>query len=285
VRKNGVINAGDSTFAQMAFELPERKNDLMRNDLIVLNVIASNAAKGWARPIYFTNPYGELGFGQYLRKEGLSYRLVPVKNNFPQQAWVVDQALQQNRLGGTAIRDNNTGVMFKALMNEFRTGGASKSGVYLDEENRRNLLSVRATYGEAAGNMADAGQKAEAVQLLQKAEAAISTENLPYAMTSRYNSHNQTALIYLEAAYKAGNTTLANTLKTSINKDLQDQKAYYNYLKSEREELFRSMEQEALINDLMITVFETVVRSYEQKTPVVENPAGAAPAATDSTNR
>lgn len=275
VRKNGVINAGDSTFAQMAFELPETKNDLMRNDLIVLNVIASNAAKGWERPIYFTNPYGELGFGQYLRKEGLSYRLVPVANKFPQQNWVIDKALRENRMGGTAIRDNNMPVMFKAVRDEFRTGGAEKAGVYFDEENRRHLLSIRATYGEAAGNLADAGQKAEAQQVLQKAEQMINTANLPYAMTSRYNQHNQTAMIYLEAAYKAGNTQLANTLKTAINKDLQDQKAYYNYLKSEREELFRSMEQEALINDLMIQVFETVVKSYEQKTPVVEQPAGA----------
>lgn len=275
VRKNGVINAGDTTFAQMAFELPEGKNDLMRNDLIVLNVIASNAQKGWERPIYFTNPYGELGFGQYLRKEGLAYRLVPVNNKFPQQNWVVDKALRENRMGGTAIRDNNMGVMFKALMNEFRTGGAEQPGVYFDEENRRHLLSIRSTYGEAAGNLADAGQQAQAQQLLQKAEQMISTDNLPYAMTSRYNQHNQTAMIYLEAAYKAGNTQLAQTLKAAINKDLQDQKAYYNYLKTEREDLFRSMEQEALINDLMITVFETVVKSYEQKTPVVEQPAGA----------
>jgi hypothetical protein len=122
------------------------------------------------------------------------------------------------------------------------------------------------------------------LKLLEKSEQMIDTANLPYAMAGRYNSHNQTAMIYLEAAYKAGNQTLVNKLKSAINKDLQDQKRYYDYLRGEKEELFNSMQQEALINDRMITVFETLVKNYEQKTPVVEMPKGAAPnaAAADS---
>ena len=45
---------------------------------LYLNIIAANK---WKRPIYFTSPYGELGFQQYLRTDGLTYRLVPVKNS------------------------------------------------------------------------------------------------------------------------------------------------------------------------------------------------------------
>ncbi len=43
----------------------------MKNDLAVMNVIAANK---WKRPIYFTSPFSELGFSQYLRADGLSYR-------------------------------------------------------------------------------------------------------------------------------------------------------------------------------------------------------------------
>lgn len=269
LRKNGVVNPTDTLVSPMAFELPENKNDLTRSDLIMLNIIAANQ---WKRPIYFTSPFGELGFGQYIRKDGLTYRLLPVQNSFPQQNWLVDAAMRQARLGGTAIRDNNTNVMYNNLMNKFHFGNADIGGVYFDEENRRHLLTVRSTYAEAAGNLSDQGRKQEALNLLNKAEQGISPANLPYAMVSRYNSHNQTAMIYLEAAYKAGNQQLAQKLSSAIQKDLSDQKKYYDYLRNNKEELFETLTSEAQINDIMMQVFAELQKKYSQKPPVVEMP-------------
>jgi hypothetical protein len=242
------------------------------------------AANNWKRPIYFTSPWGDLGFGQYLRKDGMAYRLLPIKNKFPQQNWMVDQAMRQARIGGTAIRDNNTDVVYQNLMNKFKFGGANKAGVYFDEENRRHLLSIRSTYGEAAGNMADEGKKQEALNILNKAEKGISTENLPYAMASRFNSHNQTGLIYLEAAYKSGDQQLAKKISTAIKKDLSDQKKYYDYLRTEKEDMFQSLAQEAQINDIIQQVFDAIQQKYTQKAPVTEHPEkpGEVP---DSTNK
>ena len=54
-----------------------RKNALFKNDLAILNIIAANK---WKRPIYFTMPYNKLGFDNYLRRDGMAYRLVPVEN-------------------------------------------------------------------------------------------------------------------------------------------------------------------------------------------------------------
>src|SRR5688572_24537271 len=75
VRGNKTLNPEDSVVSPMVFEIPQRKLSagLSRSDLMVLNIIAANK---WKRPIYFTSPYGDLGFAQYLRKDGLSYRLV-----------------------------------------------------------------------------------------------------------------------------------------------------------------------------------------------------------------
>ena len=197
---------------------------------------------------------------------------MPVKNEFPQQRWIVDQALR-----GTSIRDNNSDVMFNNLMNKFTSGNANKPGVYFDEENRRHLLSVRSVFAEAAGNLADKQRSPEAIKLLDKSESLLSTQNFPYAMTSRYNSHNQTAMLYLEAAYKAGYKPLAQKLKTAINKDLSDQKAYYDYLKTEKEDFYLSMAREADINDFMIQLLETIEKNYNtSKVPVQENPKRAA---------
>lgn len=226
VRKNGTVLASDSVIDEMRFEIPRNKLDqgFVRSDFIILNIIASNK---WKRPIYFTSPMGELGFAEFLRKDGMSYRLVPVITSNPQQNWVVEQAFRQNGLGGTQIRANNLDSMYKTMMNDFEFGGANKKGVYFDEENRRHILSIRSLFGEAAGNMADEGRMDEAQKLIDKVESGISPDNLPYGLVSRYNSHNQTTMVYLEGCYKAGKKELAEKVRAAVRKDLEQQFDYY----------------------------------------------------------
>ena len=258
VRKNGTVNAGDSVLSEIRFEAG--KNAMQRNDLMILNIIAAN---NWKRPIYFTSPFGELGFGDYLRKDGLSYRLVPVANKFPQQNWIVNAAMREMGLGGTQIRDNNMDSIFNTLYTKYQFGNADKPGVYFDEENRRQLLTLRSLFAEAAGNLADAGKKEEGSRLLDKIEKGINPINMPYAMTSRYNSHNQTAMIYLEACYKTGRKDLAEKVKQAIRNDLNDQKKYYEYLKDSRPELFGAFERtEYPINEILLQVLNEVEKKY-----------------------
>ncbi len=122
------------------------------------------------------------------------------------------------------------------LLNKFVFN--SKKGTYLDEENRRHALNIRSTYAEGAGNLADAGRKEEALKILAKSDSTITEGILPYAMTSRFNSHNLNGLVYLEAAYKAGNMTLANKVKAALKKDFEQQKKYYEYIRLNREEFY-----------------------------------------------
>ncbi|MCR6719018.1 MAG: hypothetical protein NVV59_01745 [Chitinophagaceae bacterium] len=177
VRSNGTVNADDSIISPLRFEIT--RNNLFKNDLVILNILAANK---WKRPIYFTSAFGELGFGQYLRKDGMAYRLVPVQMKYPQQNWVLERTMQELSrrynvgLGGTSIRDNNYETMYNNLNNKFMFGGASTKGVYFDEENRRHLLNIRSVYAEAVGNLADAGKKDQALQLLSKVEAGIDPE-------------------------------------------------------------------------------------------------------------
>jgi len=259
VRRNGTVNPTDSVLNEMYIDLAPNKNDLGRNDLIILAIIAANNFK---RPIYFTSPYGELGFGQYLRKDGISYRLVPVKNKFPQSKWTVDSSFRAMRLGGTPIRDNNLDTMYRNMMEKFAGGNADKPNVYFDEENRRHLLTLRSAYGEIAGNLADEGRKDDAKKILNKFESMASQENFPYAMAGRYNQHNQTTLVYLEGAYKAGYTELADKVAKAVRKDLEQQKKYYDYLKADREALYNSVALEDQVNNILLTTLDLVERKY-----------------------
>ncbi len=275
VRKNGTVNATDSVLSELRFEIPEDKlnGGLVRSDLMILNIIASN---NWKRPIYFTAAFGELGFSQYLRKDGLSFRLVPIVNKYPQQNWVTDKTLREVRMGGTQVRDNNSDSMYNNLMTKYAFGGADKKGIYFDEENRRHILNLRSLYAEAAGNMADLGRKEEAQKLLDKVEKGILIENMPYALVSRYNSHNQTGLLYLEACYKAGKTDLAEKVRVAMRKDLEQQAKYYAYIKDSRSELYGGFERsEAPINEAMLAVLDAIEQKYAPQTqvkPTTEGP-------------
>ena len=149
----------------------------MKNDLAVLNVIAAN---NWKRPIYFTTFFDDLGFGSYLRKDGLAYRLVPV--------------------AGSQV---NTGWMTDKLMKKFAAGNADMPGVYFDEANRRQLLSIRGAYAELAMDLVAKGRKEDAKACLKKADKMMLAGNLPYGHISSSNMHNRFSLVFLEACYQA----------------------------------------------------------------------------------
>ncbi len=217
VRRNGTVNAGDSVLTEMRFDIP--KTALFKNDAAILNLIAANK---WKRPIYFTSEYRELGFGAYLRQDGLTNRLVPVANSPVNKDWVYDK-----------------------MMNKFVFGNANVSGVYFDEENRRHLGSIRLAYAQAAGNLADNGRKEEAKKMLQKVDKGMLEENYGYGMVSRYQQHNYISLQFLEACYKAGDTALAEKVSRSVKKDLEQQVNYYANLDENKQDQFRSDNEQA----------------------------------------
>ena len=202
VLKNGTANAKDSIVSEMRFEIP--KGAMVKNDLALLNIIAANK---WNRPIYFTNPGAELGFDQYLRRDGLSFRLVPVEGNRVNTDWMLDKA-----------------------MNKFAFGNANSKGVYFDEENRRHLNTIRTAYAELAMDLAAKNRKDDATKVLEKVDKMLDQANFAYGMTSRSNLHNRNSLLFLEACFSAGDTVLAVKVSKSVKTDLQQQLKYYNSL-------------------------------------------------------
>ena len=200
--KNGTVNATDSIVGSLDFSLP--RNALMKNELAVLNIIAAN---NWKRPIYFTNAGAELGFDQYLRRDGLSYRLAPVKNSKVNTNWMLDK-----------------------LTNKFSFGNADKAGVYFDEENRRHLNGIRSAYAELAIDLASKNRKDDARAVLNKVDKMMLESNFGYGLTSRGNLHNRNSLLFLEACYLAGDKALIQKVSNAVKKDLQQQVNYYNTL-------------------------------------------------------
>jgi hypothetical protein len=212
VRSNGTVNPEDSVLSELRFDIP--KAALYKNDAAILNIIAANK---WKRPIYFTSEYRELGFGAYLRQDGLTNRLVPVANSPVNKNWVYDK-----------------------MMNKFVFGNANVSGVYFDEENRRHLNTIRLAYAQAAGNLAENGKKEEARKMLQKCDKGMLEENFSYGMVSRYQQHNYVSLQFLEACYKADDKVLAEKVGKMVKRDLEQQMNYYSHLDERKQDQFRN---------------------------------------------
>jgi len=233
VRANKTVNPTDTVVSEVDFELAKNKNVLFKNDLAIINIIAANK---WKRPIYFTAPNTgqELGLSNYLRKDGLTYRLVPVKNNTGiNTEWVVDK-----------------------LLHKYGFGSANIKGVYFDEQNRVHLNSIRQTYADGAAGMADLGKKDEAIKLLDMADKGILEENMPYAMVSHGNQHDYFSLRFLEACYKAGYTKLADHVSKALHKDLDQQTKYYQALPESKQETMRGEQQSTQQMQQLLTMME-----------------------------
>ena len=78
IRAEGWVRPTDRLQPFIEFELPG--NTLIKDELIILDILASNK---WERPIYFAATVTGsklLGLDKYLRSEGLAKRIVPVAN-------------------------------------------------------------------------------------------------------------------------------------------------------------------------------------------------------------
>ena len=201
VRADSVVGVNDTAvLPALNFEIT--RSTLMKNDLTVLGIIAANK---WKRPIYFTNPSTEgLGLDAYLRRDGMSYRLVPIAN-----------------------AEVNPDYMMDKVMNKFSTGNANKAGVYFDEENRRHLNNIRQAYADLANYMGQANRKEDGKKVLEKMDKLMLEENMPYGMVSRYQMQNRTSLMTLEAAYRNEYKELIDKISKSVKKDLNEQMDYY----------------------------------------------------------
>jgi hypothetical protein len=244
VKQNGTVNATDSVVSEVKFEIP--KTMLFKNDAAVLNIIAANKRK---RPIYFTSAdAGGIGINNYIRMDGLTYRFVPVLNSEVNNDWAYDK-----------------------MMNKFKFGSAEVMGVYFDEENRRHLNSIRLAYAQAASSLADNGKKEEAKKMLNKCDKMMLEENFPYGMVSRRQQHNQFSLQMLIAAYKAGDTILADKINRSVKKDLDQQMNYITNLDDTKQEAMQFEMQD--VQRLLMGMQQIEMQFKNQKVIPTETPA------------
>ncbi len=244
VLSNGTVGATDTGVVdQMTFDFT--RNGILKNDLAVLAVIAANAKNGWNRPVYFTSAFDELGFGKYIRRDGLSYRLVPIENSPVNTDWALKLLTDEKK---------------------WQFGNANIAGVYFDEENRRHLLTIRQAHAEIALDLSRKGRKEEARKILERADKNMLEQNFPYGMSGRGNQHNRTSAFFMQACFEADAKDLAKKVGDAIKKDLQQQIAFYQSLDEKKQE---QMAQDLQMAQQLLQDITNIEKQYATQQPTV----------------
>jgi hypothetical protein len=176
--KRGFISAADTNriIPEMKFTMP--KTIMYKDDITVLNIIAENARTGWKRPIYFGGFLpGEnyQGMDDYLRLEGLVFRVLPFK--------LTDEAKapQAQEMGSIDAEKS-----YKLIMNTYQWGNADRNDVYFDEKNRLMFAAYRMNAPRIAQELVLKGKKKEAEEIMDKVMAGITRHSYFYDATAYY---------------------------------------------------------------------------------------------------
>jgi hypothetical protein len=140
-------------------------NYLMKNDLMILNIIANN---NWKRPIYWATTVGSenyLNLEPYFQLEGLTYRLVPIRTETKSE--MVPGRVETNE-------------MYDNVMNKFVFGNMNDPRIYLDENNMRMTTNFRINFGRLAEELLKEGKKDSCVKVLDKCVEVSPDTTIPY---------------------------------------------------------------------------------------------------------
>ncbi len=169
-QKNPAVTPDDSALAvsPMVWRFEGRPysdkfNMLYVADQAALDIIIENAKRDWERPIYFANTTsrdGQLDLQHYFQAEGLAYRVVPIPQDEGYQGRVVPDLVYER---------------FK----EFRFTGLNDPGVHFDENIRRMIDNYRLTFAHHAEEMAAAGARKKALDMLETLMEKVPFSTIP----------------------------------------------------------------------------------------------------------
>jgi hypothetical protein len=190
---------------RMSWSLGNRGH-ILKSDLMVLDLLIHN---NWERPIYFTSPSSDacVGLSNYLQLEGITFRLVPVKQSEAEAAE-----------GGMV----NTEVMYDNIMTKFKWGGMNKKGVNLDENCLRMPMNIRMQMGILANALIRENKKEKAKHILETCMREMPDETVPFD-ASMFN--------VCRAWYGLGDSQKAKTLARKLFDMFEGDLKIYNAMK------------------------------------------------------
>jgi len=227
IDSNAVINSGtvDSENAdKIVGEITWRigQNGLYRNDLMLLDIIATN---NWERPIYFANPNSiskVLNVDKYCHLEGIVYRFKPTE--------AIDYI---PKVGGV-----NPERTYEVIMaDDVRWGRLNEDDVIIDRESSRNSGMIKQNYIRLAQALVKEG-KADSVE-------AVLDRGIHFFPNDKF-TFDFYMIPWADNYYKVGATEKGNDLINVLYERYLEDLTYYTLLDDRFVNFYNEDIQEAL---------------------------------------
>lgn len=174
-QQSGIATAEDSTQTvvdRIPIQLSPNKNYLIKDELAVLDVIASNFND---RPIYFSVTCRAdkfFGLQEYMQLEGLGLRIVPVRTPAGIERRIYGDVYGAGRVGHEAS--------YRNVMERFKWGNFDKKRLYVDRSYAPSVQSFHLLMLRTAEKFMDIGDSTRAVNMCLKYLEAFPNMNFPY---------------------------------------------------------------------------------------------------------
>ncbi|MFB6307501.1 MAG: hypothetical protein ABEH43_11060 [Flavobacteriales bacterium] len=238
VLNNGTVSKKNKDQILNNIKWSINKNYLYKSDMMILDILAGF---DWNRPVYFAVTAGRnnyLGLSNYLRLEGLAYRLVPIK--------------QKTSDNPNVAGNINTEKMYDNLMNEFQWGGLDKKGndIWLDINNRRMARNLRLQFSNLARALIKEDKKKKAKKVLDKCIEVIPQHNLQYGHLMATIARHYYKIDEIEKGNEIAKKTF-NRYEEDLKyyTSLEPEFAQYGQIKNHRKRAQRVMKQIVYFTD------------------------------------
>lgn len=232
---NKLISPNDSLVVDtIHFDLGEDKTYLIKDDLAILDIIASNFSK---RPIYWAVTCREdklLGLQDYLQLEGLALRIVPKRTPSSLEAFGI--------IGSGGV---DTEAAYKNIMENWKWGDFDKKRLFVDRSYMPSLQTMRVVFIRVARQLVAEGKKDKAIALVDKYFESFPEYNFPYDQFSAYLA---------DVYFRAGANDKAAAKIREIAKTMEQQLRFYESLSSDFKKGYK---QE---NDFAMGTAQTLMR-------------------------
>jgi len=178
VKKNGAINASipDSLILPaIKFKLKEGQF-MMKDEIALMDIIATNAQRGWERPIYFAvtcRPEKIMGLKDYLMLEGMALRIVPYKTPSNNQT-----AILMGKVDTELMFENMVGTEDKP--GKFKWGNFDKKDCFINESYMPSVHSLQYGFVRLTDALVREGDKERAEATIDRFFEAFPDMNFPY---------------------------------------------------------------------------------------------------------
>lgn len=213
VRANKAVSStvtDEQIVDQINFKINKRL--VFKDEIALLDIVGTNMANGWTRPIYFAvtvRPEKLGGFKDYLQMEGMALRIVPIKTPSP-----------NSYAGAMGMGRIELDSMYRNVVERFSWGGFDQHEMFVDESYAPSVQTTQFVMVRLARELAAAGDKERALNVLDKLFEGFPHMNFPLD-----EGYSRLQALEMYANLQAGDKAVPHLKDLSLT--LADKMGYY----------------------------------------------------------